>query len=273
MRIEEMRSALNWMGVVLVSAAVLVSLLVLLAGVSLRAKRHEAGVPTQVTSRVVTVRNFVSDVYAARVGTRVILFDAGMDPDAHALELLVGALGADLGAVSHVFLTHGHFDHVAAAMRCPNAKIHIGAADADVLAHRRVSRALVPRLFGALLSVPAIEASDRLAGSVSVDVGNGESVLAVPLPGHTPGSYAYLFDGVLFTGDALFVGADGLELSEPDEATFNASTCQSVAQINELFREHRVNAICTGHRGCTPPGETSRMIERLTLAPGWSCPG
>jgi hydroxyacylglutathione hydrolase len=268
-----MRAALHWVGFVLVGAAVLVSLLILLAGVSLRAKRHEAGAPVPVTSRVITVRNFVSDVYAARIGTKVILFDAGMDPEAHALQTLVAALGTDLSAVSDIFLTHGHFDHVAAAMRCPAARIHIGAADADVLAHRRVSRALVPRLFGALLSVPAIEATQRLVGSVSIEVGNGESVLAVPLPGHTPGSYAYLFDGVLFTGDALFVGAGGIELSEPDEAASNVSTCQSIAQINELFRSHRVNEICTGHRGCTPPGETSRMIERLTLAPGSSCPG
>jgi hydroxyacylglutathione hydrolase len=268
-----MRRALNWIGVVLFGAAALILLLLLLAGVSLRAKRHEAGVPAQVTSRVVTVRNFVTDVYAARVGPRVILFDAGMDPEAHALERLVDALGADLGAVSDIFLTHGHFDHVAAVMRCPGAKIHIGAADAEVLAHRTVSRALMPRLFGTLLSVPAVEASHRLVGSVDIDVGNGESVLAVPLPGHTPGSYAYLFAGVLFTGDALFVGSDGLELSEPDEAVIDASTCRSIAQINALFREHRVSEICTGHRGCTPPEEASRVIERLTLGPIWSCPG
>jgi glyoxylase-like metal-dependent hydrolase (beta-lactamase superfamily II) len=268
-----MRRALNWMGFVLFSAAALLFLLLLLAGVSLRAKRHEAGVPTQVTSRVVSVRNFVSNIYAARIGAKVILFDAGMDPEAHAVEQLVDALGADLGAVSDIFLTHGHFDHVAAALRCPRAKIHIGAGDADVLAHRNVSRALVPRLFGTLLSVPAIEASHRLVGSADIDVGNGESVLAVPLPGHTPGSYAYLFDGVLFTGDALFIGDDGLELAEPDEPALGASACRSIAQINDLFRRHRVNEICTGHRGCTAPEEASRVLERLTLGPGWSCPG
>jgi hydroxyacylglutathione hydrolase len=268
-----MRRALNWMGFVLFSGVALLFLLLVLAGVSLRAKRHEAGVPTQVTSRVVSVRNFVSDVYAARVGAKVILFDAGMDPEAHAVELLVDALGADLGAVSNILLTHAHFDHVAAAMRCPGAKIHIGAADADALAHRNVSRALVPRLFGTLSSVPAIEASHRLVGSVDIDVGNGESVLAVPLPGHTPGSYAYLFDGVLFTGDALFIGDAGLELADAAEAVLDASTCRSIAQINDLFRKRRVTAICTGHRGCTTPEEASRVIERLTLGPGWSCPG
>jgi hydroxyacylglutathione hydrolase len=268
-----MRQALNWMAFSLFSTAALLVLLLLLAGVSLRSKRHEAGAPAPVTARVQSVRNFLSDVYAARVGQRVIVFDAGMDPEAHALELLVEAVGGDLGSVSDIFLTHGHFDHVAGATRCPGAKIHIGAADADVLAHRTASQALVPRLFGTLLSVPALEASDRLVGSVVIDVGGGESVIAIPLSGHTPGSYAYLFDGVLFTGDALFVGEHGLDLAEPDEAALDASTCRSVAQINELLKQHRVTEICTGHRGCSSPDEATRVLERLTLGPGRSCPG
>ena len=58
-------------------------------------------------------------------------------------------------------------------------------------------------MFGTLLSVPPVEASHRLEGKADIDVGNGEWVIAVPLPGHTPGSYVYLFDGVLFAGDAL----------------------------------------------------------------------
>jgi glyoxylase-like metal-dependent hydrolase (beta-lactamase superfamily II) len=268
-----MMRALHWGAVVSFGAAALLSILLLLAGASLRAKRDEAGVPAPVTTRVLGVRNFLSDMYAARIGTRIIVFDAGMDPEAHALELLVDSLGADLGAVSDIFLTHGHFDHVAAAARCPRAIIHIGAADADVLAHRAASRSLVPRLFGTLLGVPAIEASHRIEGSVSIDLGGGESVLAVPLPGHTPGSYGYLFDGVLFTGDALFVGSEGLELSEHGESAADASTCRSIAQINALIRQHRVSEICTGHRGCTPPREASRLLERLTRNPGSSCPG
>lgn len=265
--------ALHWGAVVSFSVAALLSLLLLLAGASLRGKRDEAGAPAQVTARVLSVRNFLSDMYAARIGARVIVFDAGMDPDAHALELLVQSLGADLGAVSDIFLTHGHFDHVAAAARCPRAKIHIGAADAEVLAQRATSRAIVPRLFGTLLSVPAVEASHRIEGSSTIDVGGGESVLAVPLPGHTPGSYAYLFDGVLFTGDALFVGGQGLELSEHGESELDATTCRSIALITTLIQQQRVSEICTGHRGCTPPHEASRLLERLTRNPGSSCPG
>ena len=268
-----MKRALEWAVFALFGAAALLSLLLLLAGVSLRANRHEASVPTVVTSRVVSVRNFLSDIYAARVGQHVVIFDAGMDPDAHALELLLQSLGSDLGSVSDIFLTHGHFDHVAAAGRCPGAKIHIGAADADVLAHRVASRGIVPRLFGTLLSVPAVEPIRGLHGSSSIQLGNGDVVIAVPLPGHTPGSYVYLFDGVLFTGDALFIGDHGITLAAPDDEVLARDACRGIAQINTLFREHRVTAICTGHRGCTEVRGPSRPLEALAPGGGPSCPG
>src|SRR5690349_3671244 len=121
-----MRRTLHWMALGLFSAAAMLVVLLLLAGVSLRSKRHEAGTPELVTPRIFTIRNFLSDIYAARLGRRIIIFDAGMDPEGRALQVLVDALGGDLSSVSDVFLTHGHFDHVAAAKRCPNARIHIG---------------------------------------------------------------------------------------------------------------------------------------------------
>jgi glyoxylase-like metal-dependent hydrolase (beta-lactamase superfamily II) len=268
-----MKRTLQWAVFALFGAAALLSLLLLLAGVSLRANRHEASVPTVITSRVASVRNFLSDVYAARVGDRIIVFDAGLDPEGHALELLVRSLGADLDAVSDIFLTHGHFDHVAAAARCPRAKIHVGARDAEVLAHRATSRSLVPSLFGMLLSVPAVEASDRLQGTTKVPIGDGEWVIAVPLPSHTAGSYVYLFDGVLFTGDALYTGEQGITLVPPDDEALARDACRGITQLNRLLREHRVTAICTGHRGCTEARSASRSLEALALGGGTSCPG
>jgi glyoxylase-like metal-dependent hydrolase (beta-lactamase superfamily II) len=268
-----MKRALNWLALGSFSAAALLTVLLLLAGVSLRAKRHEAGTPEQVTPRVVRIRNFLSDIYAARVGSRIIVFDAGMDPEAHALELLVDSLGADLTSVSDVFLTHAHFDHVAAANRCPRARIHIGAADADMLAHRASAQAMVPRLFGTLLSVPAVEASHRMVGSETIEVGGGETVLAVPMPGHTAGSYAYLFDGVLFTGDAFFVSDGRLELAKANSGPLEDASCGGLAQIHHLLAQRRVTEICTGHRGCTPQQDASRVLDTLTLAAGPRCAG
>ncbi len=258
-----MRRGLRSLGFGLTVALLLLLLLVALAGASLRAKRDDAGVPAAVTPRVLTIRNFLSDIYAARVGEHVIVFDAGMDPEGHALELLLKALGSDLGAVSDIFLTHGHFDHVAAAARCPNARVHIGEGDAEALAHRASDLSVVPRLFGALIGVPGVEASNRLTHAVELDVGGGESVTALPLPGHTAGSMVFVFDGVLFTGDSILMGKQGLTLARDTEAD-PALTCESLARISELVASHRVSKLCTGHMGCTMPHQATRWVEELT---------
>ena len=99
-------------------------------------------------------------------------------------------------------------------------------------------------------------------------VGDGEEVLAIPLPGHTPGSYAYLFDGVLFTGDALYIHDGHMALSEPDAPELEPQSCGGVSQLGALFRENRINLVCTGHRGCTPPLDTPQTIM---LASGPPC--
>ncbi len=259
-----MRRRFRLFGLSLLGMAALLALVLLGAGVSLRAKRHETGVLTQVTTRVLRVRNFVSDLYAARVGDKVILFDAGMDPEGHAVLLLVRALGAELADVRDVFLTHGDFDHVAAVPSCPSARVHIGALDAEVLAQRAPPAALVPWLFGMLLGVPAAEAHDRLTERVELDVGGGEKVLALPFPGHTPGSFLYLFDGVLFAGDAMLSRAGTLTLSNANYGEDAQVECRSAAQLVELFQAERVRMICTGHTGCTPEHEARALRAQLT---------
>lgn len=266
-----MKRALPWVALALFGAALALSLLLILAGVSLRSKRHEASVPSRVSPRVLTIRNFLSDVYAAKVGERVIVFDAGMDPEGHALELLLDALGSELDAVSDIFLTHGHFDHVAAARRCPRARVHIGAGDADLLAHRVAARSIVPRLFGELLGVPPVEATHQLVGSETIELAGGQSVLAVPLPGHTVGSYVYVFDGVLFAGDALYLSRRGLALVEPDERSLHEASCRGAEELGELARRGELRRICTGHRGCAPPHEASSVLARLTAAAANRC--
>src|SRR4051812_33796499 len=116
-----------------------------------RAKRADASDLEQLKPGIYRVRNFISDVYVARAGSDVLLFDAGLDPEGRAIDAALGAAGATRGDVSHVFLTHSHADHVAGAGLFPHARVHIGAADVAMLAQREPARPLRPRLFGAVV--------------------------------------------------------------------------------------------------------------------------
>ena len=48
-----------------------------------------------------------------------------------------------------------------------------------------------------------VKVNDRLSDKVEIPVGGTQKVIAVAIPGHTPGSYAYYYEGVLFVGDSL----------------------------------------------------------------------
>src|SRR5438045_2708093 len=83
--------------------------------VGMRAGRSKFSAPAEIKSGLVGSKTAAGIyVYAARTPQGgAILFDAGLDPEAHAIDALLAALGVGRDQVQKIFLTHGHFDHVA----------------------------------------------------------------------------------------------------------------------------------------------------------------
>lgn len=108
--------------------------------------------------------------------------------------------------VSHILLTHGHADHMAAAGALRErygAKIAIHTEDADMLSHP--SRNLCAFLG---CDVNLGEADILLDDGDVVDAG-GLSFRVMHTPGHTHGGICYIADDVMFSGDTLFAGSIG----------------------------------------------------------------
>lgn len=230
----------------------------------LRAGRHKFDPPAPVRGSVWRVHGQVSDFFGARTSDgHVLLFDAGADPEGRGLDALLGALHATRADVSDIFLTHGHGDHVAAAPLCPHARLHGGAGDADMMAQRGPVLPKFARFMGLILPVPAVTLTDALSGRAEIAVGGGGKVLAVPFGGHTPGSMLYLYDGVLFAGDSMNFEKDKLTSAF---APFSVDTRQNranLAALPSLVPLDEVKVVCTAHGGCTPEGETRRMLDAL----------
>jgi glyoxylase-like metal-dependent hydrolase (beta-lactamase superfamily II) len=228
----------------------------------IRSQRKKFDAPESVRDKVLHVRTPIADFYGARIGDSVVLFDDGADPDGRALDALLTRLGRTRDDVSDIFLTHGHGDHIAATNLCSKARIHGGIGDSDMMSKRGP---IVPRFahfMGWVIPVPAVMLTDAFLDKSDVKVGS-EIVKAIPFAGHTPGSMLYVFDGVLFSGDSMIYSGGKLGYAPVGFNVDLAQLKKRVAALAGTIDLSTVKTICTGHGGCTPEGDTQRLLADL----------
>jgi glyoxylase-like metal-dependent hydrolase (beta-lactamase superfamily II) len=128
-----------------------------------------------------------------------------IDPADDAGRLLAEAKSHGLNKIKYIVNTHSHVDHImgnAEMVKKTGAKIIIHEEDA--LALGRTPSSLL-EMFGATASPPAdilVKEGDAIqAGNVKLKV--------IHTPGHSPGGMSLYVDGMVFTGDTLFVGSVG----------------------------------------------------------------
>ncbi|MET8307085.1 MBL fold metallo-hydrolase [Micromonospora sp. NPDC005173] len=138
------------------------------------------------------------------------------------------AIGRRIEDVRWILLTHGHIDHVGGAralweLTGRRAQVVIHEADAAMLRSRRAhvdeylhgrarylndpeGEAKVTAAANAVIS-GEMEPTMLLKGGETLSLGGDVTVSVHPIPGHTPGSVAYVIDGQrsAFVGDAVQV--------------------------------------------------------------------
>ncbi len=103
--------------------------------------------------------------------------------------------------VTHILLTHGHFDHTGAAAelrRATGAKVCVHERDLFML---KSSRDSLASMVG--LRLQPCEADIVLRGGEIIDAADIE-VSVLHTPGHSGGSVCYLAEDAMFSGDTLF---------------------------------------------------------------------
>ena len=160
------------------------------------------------------------------------LVDAGSDSTAHAILATLARMGKSSGDVRAIFLTHEHADHIGGAKAFPGAQVYVLEPDSGAVQRRGI----------------------RVARSVrdgeSLDIG-GTVVEVFGLPGHTPGSAAFLANGVLFLGDSAAAAYNSsfqpntMLGSDPDQ------TVRSLRALSDRLRPRRgeIRNLAFGHQG------------------------
>jgi len=204
--------------------------------------------PTKILDNVYAIGNSGTTVYVLQTTAGLLMIDALFGNQVET-QLLPGfrALGLDPAQVKIVLVTHGHADHFGGAAYFQEkfgAKVYVSAADWMVMENPPPARggrgpagppAVIPKHDAEIVDGQKITLGDL-------------TVTPFAVPGHTPGSMAFIFPvkdrGASHTA-ALFGGAwltpnilsdQALETFAASVAKFRSAT--SAARVDTLLQNH-----------------------------------
>jgi hydroxyacylglutathione hydrolase len=181
---------------------------------------------------------FLSNTYvvADADGGPAVMIDAGGP-----VEPLLEAIDARGLTLTHVLLTHHHFDHVSEL-----PQVLARHPEAQVLAHE-------------LENVEGV--TGRISPGDTVEAG-GLRIEALHTPGHTAGMLSFVIDGHVFTGDTLFKGSVG-GVRAPGHTTFEDIRASIMDTLLTLPPDTEI------HPGHTDPTTVADEWEGNTFVRVW----
>ena len=196
-----------------------------------------------------------SMIYLARTDSGVIAIDLGWVSAGPAIRGGLRRLGADTSDVSRVFITHSHRDHIRGWRAVRGAAFHLALPDLPTFTggapHHDLSSRVAAAVFPNAYPGGADAIDVRPFASDTLFVLGSDTLRAFTMPGHTAGSAAYLFRGVLFVGDALaYTYLAGFRLAKRPFTVDWEQNRASVASLWERVAPYRVDWVCTAHAKC-----------------------
>lgn len=206
-----------------------------------------------IDDHVKCIREFVANIFFYTKNGTTIMIDAGYNYER--LGEKMEWLGIEPSEIQHILITHQDTDHVGAVERDSdglfrNATLYIGEVE-----NRYLTKEVRRKVYGGWYKLPYVEIDNRkvlLKDGQVFDI-EGIKVECIMVPGHTWGHMVYLIDDAyLFTGDTIWLGADGGRSFLNALAEDNGLSIKSLAALKELLRKRNLHPmVITGHTGWT----------------------
>ena len=206
-----------------------------------------------IDDRVSCIREYVANIYFYSKDGHTIMIDAGYNYDRLAEKMQW--LGINSKDIKEILVTHQDTDHVGAIEQGSDelfrdATIYIGKIENEYLEGRKHRK-----VFWGLTTLPQV-----IIDNPKILIEDGQifyidniKIEAFLVPGHTWGHLVYLVDDCyLFTGDTLWLGADGGYAFLNTLAEDRKLQCQSLQRLKEILVKRNLQLkIITGHTGWT----------------------
>lgn len=206
-----------------------------------------------IDDHVASLREWVANIFFYTKNGQTIMIDAGYNYNRLAEKM--SWLKLNPKDIKHILITHQDTDHMGAVERdsdllFKHATLYIGEIE-----NRYLTGAVRRKVFHGLYKLPQVQTDNRkvLLQDGQIFYLDDIKIECILVPGHTWGHLVYLLDDTyLFTGDTLWLGADGGYSFISTLAEDNKLSLQSLARLEKIIRgKQRKIKVITGHTGYT----------------------
>ncbi len=198
------------------------------------------------------VREWIANIFFYTKNGKTIMIDAGYNYDR--LGEKMSWLDIDPASIHDILITHQDTDHVGAVEVDSPGLFRQATLYLSEVENRYLTGEVRRKVYG-FYKLPMVKTDNPkvlLKDGQILDIG-GIRIECMLVPGHTWGHMVYLIDDAyLFTGDTLWLGADGGYSFIHSLAEDNELSKRSLAKLEKTLRGRTVTPkIITGHTGWT----------------------
>lgn len=206
-----------------------------------------------IDEHVVSLREWVANIFFYRKNGKIIMIDAGYNYDR--LEEKMSWLKIKPEEIKHILITHQDTDHMGALERdsqllFKDARIYIGEIE-----NKYLTGEIRRKVFYGLYKLPKVITDNKkeLLKDGQVFYIYDIKIECILVPGHTRGHMVFLIDdSYLFTGDTIWLGADGGYSFIGALAEDNKLAVESLARLEKTIKgKGRKIKVITGHTDYT----------------------